>query len=62
MTRETHSDSLSLGLVQFLKSLGGVSELQSTPHMTAANTEEAKVLLLEVWNRLMKNHHESYLS
>lgn len=58
MIQETHSDSLSLGLVQVLKSLEGVSELQSTPHMTTANTEEAKVLLKQT----NENHHESYLS
>lgn len=42
MTQETHSDSLSLGLVQVLTSAEGVSVLQSTLHMTKTNTDEAK--------------------
>lgn len=33
-TQETHSDSLSLGLVQVLISLGDANVIPSTPHMT----------------------------
>lgn len=57
MTQETHSDSLSLGLVQVLISWGDVNVIRSTPHMTTAiqvTTVEAGKQASTYWEKKLK--------